>query len=215
MPIEALTYRVVAADDHSLIRAGIRSVLDSLHNFTLVAEASSWDEVFHLLQTQPVDILIADLSMPGSWGIETIKQLKEQFPNLKILVLSMHPEYLYAVRCLRAGASGYLNKEEDLDQLQQALQTIASNQPFLTPKVQQLLLNTSQTDEPHHNLSDREFEIFLQLAQGKTTGEIAESTQLSVKTISTYRRRILDKLGLQTNADIIKYARAHRLTAEL
>jgi len=160
----------------------------------------------YILQTQPVDILIADLSMPGPWGIETIKQLKEQFPNLKILVLSMHPEHLYAVRCLRAGASGYLNKEGNLDQLQQALETIAANQPFLTPKVQQLLLAASQTTEPHHNLSDREFEIFLQLAQGKSTGEIAQSTQLSVKTVSTYRRRVLDKLGLQTNADIIKYA---------
>ncbi len=211
MPVTAQSVKVIVADDHALIREGIRSLLDSLPNFHFIAEAGNWIQLERLLEETTADLLVLDLSMPGALDLDRIKMIKEQHPNLKILVVSMHPEHLYAVRCILAGADGYLNKGEGMEVLKHALEVVASGEPFIPPKVQKLLIKAKQAHEPHHTLSNREFEILLQLVNGKSTGEIAEAMHLSVKTVSTHRRRILNKLGLKTNAELMAYARAHRL----
>jgi two-component system, NarL family, invasion response regulator UvrY len=208
-------WRVLIADDHSIVRRGVRAILEDMSDIEVAAEADSGDAVLDLIRSkQPFDAAILDMRMPGPSGLDLIRLVKTERPALPILVLSMHPADQYAVRVLKAGASGYLTKESVPDHLVQALRRILAGYRYVTPEVAELLLTgvTSPDDAPpHRRLSDREFEVLRMMADGRSVNEIASHLALSVKTVSTYRARVLEKLGLSTTADLIRYAVHHGL----
>jgi len=204
-------------DDHAVIRQGLKQIIQTQSEILRVtAEASSAQELFERLKTQtPPHAIILDLSLAGKGGLEILEDLKTYWAHIPVLVLSMHPEDQYALRALRSGASGYLTKECAPEQLAQALMTIIRGEKYITSKVAHLLarhLSSPQDDQPpHEKLSDREFRILVDIAHGKTLTEISGALDLSVKTVSTYRARVLKKLGKRTNADLIQYALQHQL----
>jgi len=209
-------WRVLIADDHSIVRRGVRAILEELSDIEVAAEADSGDAVLELIRSkQTFDAAILDMRMPGPSGLDLIRLVKTERPSLPILVLSMHPADQYAVRVLKAGASGYLTKESVPDHLVQALRRIVSGYRYVTPEVAELLLtgmNTPDDAPPHGRLSDREFEVLRMMSEGRSVNEIATRLALSVKTVSTYRARVLEKLGLTTTADLIRYAMQHGLS---
>jgi len=209
--------RVLLADDHAIVRAGLKGILADTGDIEVAGEAANGQEVLARVSAQDFDVAVLDLTMPGRNGIELIKLVKAEKPKLRILVLSMHSEEQYAVRALKAGASGYLSKDSAADQLVAAIRRIAGGGAYVTPETaERLALGAAPRAETaaHTLLSDREFQVFRMIARGATVSEIARELSLSVKTISTHKTRIMDKMGLANQAELIRYALEHRLLDE-
>lgn len=206
--------RVLLADDHAIVRAGLKEILADTGDITVAGEATNGQEVMERVRGQDYDVAVLDMSMPGRSGIELIKQVKDEKPRLRILILTMHSEQQYAVRALKAGASGFLTKEAAAEQLVAAIRKIAGGGAYVSPETaERLVLDAAPRAEaaPHTLLSDREFQVLQMIAGGKTVGEIAKKLSLSVKTVSTHKTRILHKMGLTNQAELIRYALEHKL----
>jgi DNA-binding NarL/FixJ family response regulator len=206
--------RIVIADDHTIVREGLKRLLDAAGDLQIVAEAADGHQALEHARTLEFDVLLLDMSMPGKSGIELIKQVHAEKPRLRMLVLSMHEEHQYAVRAIRAGASGYLTKESASAQLVAAIRKVAAGGAFISAEVAQHLALSAMPGAqgmPHEALSDREFQVFQLIAGGKSVSDIAERLNLSVKTVSTHKANVLHKMGLTTNADLVRYALSHRL----
>jgi DNA-binding NarL/FixJ family response regulator len=209
--------RVVVADDHAIVRDGLKQLLGAAGDMQVVGEASDGHEVMKVVRELDFDVLLLDMSMPGKSGIELIKQVKGEKPRLRVLVLTMHEEHQYAIRAIRAGASGYLTKDSASRQLLEALRKVASGGAFISTEVaEQLALGAmpDATRAPHEALSDREFQIFRLIAEGKSISDIGAQLNLSVKTVSTHKANILHKMNLAGTAELIRYALTHRLIDE-
>ena len=206
--------RIVVADDHTIVREGLKQLLVAAGDLHVVGEAQDGHEVMERVRKLDFDLLLLDMSMPGKSGIELIKQVRGEKPRLRILVLSMHEEHQYAVRAVRAGASGYLTKESASKQLVEAIRKVAGGGAFISAEVaQQLALGAmpDATHAPHETLSDREFQVFRLLAEGLSVTDIGVRLNLSVKTVSTHKSNLMQKMGMESNADLIRYAIARRL----
>ncbi len=206
--------RLLIADDHAIMRDGLKRILEGHEDFEVVGEATDAFQTIDWVRKGGFDILLLDLSMPGKSGVELIKQIKAHAPKLPVLVLTMHEEELYAVRTIRAGASGYITKDSAATLLVEAIRRVAIGRLFISPQVaEQLALNMmpNNNELPHSKLSDREFEVFQLLAAGMSVTHIGEKLHLSVKTVSTHKTRILQKLDAHSIADIVKYAMIHNL----
>ena len=210
--------RVVIADDHQILREGLKQLLLAAGDLDVVGEASDGHEVIERIRALDVDVLLLDLSMPGKSGMELIRQVKTERPKLRILVLSMHEEHQYAVRAIRAGASGYLTKESAASQLVVAIRKVAAGGAFISAEVAEHLAHDAMphaVDRPRHAaLSDREFQVFTRLVSGESVTDIAAALHLSAKTISTHKARLMEKLGIDNNAELVRYAVEHRLVAD-
>jgi DNA-binding NarL/FixJ family response regulator len=206
--------RIAVADDHAVVRKGLRQIISDEHDFNVAGEAGSAEELLTLLRSRPFDLVVLDLSLGSHSGMDLLKQIKCEFPRLPILILSMHAEDLFAIRALRAGAAGYMQKESSPEELLAAIRRIAGGGTYLSSAMAERLANDvalgAAGTMPHERLSDREFEIFRLLGAGKSVTEIAHELNLSVKTVSTHRSRILEKTGFEKNADIVQYV-THQL----
>jgi DNA-binding NarL/FixJ family response regulator len=211
--------RLVIADDHAIVREGLKRIVGDVPDLEVVGEAADGGGVLAAVRGQEFDVLVLDLSMPGRSGMELIKQVKTEKPKLRILVLSMHQEMQYAVRAIKSGASGYLTKESAPAQLEQAIRKIAGGGAWISSEVaEQLALGAmpgAADAAPHESLSDREFQVFRLLVDGLAPGEIASQLNLSVKTVSTHKANLMNKLGLQSATDLVRYALKHGLTDQL
>lgn len=206
--------RVVIADDHTILREGLRQLLATAPDMEVAGEAADGFEVMARVRGEPFDVLILDMSMPGRSGIELIKLVKAERPRLRVLVLSMHEEQQYAVRAIKAGASGYLTKDSAATELVHAIRKVAGGGAFISAEVaEQLALGAMPGAEgpPHTRLSDREYEVFQLLVAGVSVSEIAVRLNLSAKTVSTHKARLMDKLGIDNQADLVRYALRHKL----
>lgn len=200
---------VLIADDHAIVRRGLVEIIDEALDLTVSGQAADGGTLIDLVRENPCDVVVLDLNMPGLSGLDLIKQLKSEHPKLPILVLSAHPEDQYAVRVLRAGASGYLTKESALSDLVKAIRRVADGGRYVTPSLAETLLTHLDTEPGqvlHESLSDREYQVLCRIASGKQVSEIADELTLSVKTISTYRSRMLQKMGMKSNAELTRYA---------
>ena len=207
--------RVVIADDHRILREGLKQLLQSAPDLTVVGEAGDGHEVLAQVRGTDFDVLLLDMSMPGKSGMELIRQVKAERPKLRVLVLSMHEEHQYAVRSIRAGASGYLTKESAALELVAAIRKVAGGGAYISAEVaEQLALASMPRAEgpPHTLLSDREYQVFRRLVAGAAVTQIAGDLNLSVKTVSTHKARLMEKLGVGNQAELIHYALRHRLT---
>jgi DNA-binding NarL/FixJ family response regulator len=202
--------RVLLADDHSIVRDGLKRILAATPDLQVTGEAAGGDEALALIKANDYDVVMLDMSMPGISGIDLIKRVKLERPKLKILVLSMHGESQYAARALKAGAAGYLNKDSPAEALLGALRKIAAGGVHIGDAAAASLLQAGDKP-PHETLSDREFEVMRLLVEGLGPTEIGERLHLSVKTVSTHKTRILDKLALGSTAELVRYAMEHRL----
>jgi len=206
--------RIVIADDHTIMREGLKRILDGAEGFKVVGEASNGFEVLGWVRQGEFDLLLLDLSMPGRNGVDLIQQIKTEAPKLPILILTSHDGDQYAVRCIRAGALGYLTKESAGTQLVNAIRRVVSGRPYISNEVaEQLAINimTPDKDLPHSRLSDREFEVFNQMVSGRSITEIAVHMHLSVKTVSTHKTRIMQKMQMDSMSKIIQDAVANQL----
>lgn len=203
--------RILLCDDHKIVRDGLKRILAATADLEVAAEASSGDEALALVKANDYDVAMVDMSMPGLSGLDLIKRLKIEKPALKLLVLSMHGEQQYAARALKAGASGYLNKDSAGEQLVLALRKVAAGGVHITDAAAASLLQASGKP-PHETLSDREFEVMRLLVEGLGPTDIGERLHLSVKTVSTHKTRILEKLGLGSTAELVRYAMEHKLS---
>jgi DNA-binding NarL/FixJ family response regulator len=201
--------RIVLADDHKIVRDGLKRILAATADLEVVAEAADGDALLQLVRKEDYDVAVVDMSMPGLSGIALIKRLKDEKPKLRILVLSMHGETQYAARVLKAGASGYLNKDSAADALVGALRKIAAGGVHIGEAAAASLVAAEKS--PHEALSDREFEVLRLLVDGLGPTEIGERLHLSVKTVSTHKTRILEKLNLGSTAELVRYAIEHKL----
>ena len=202
--------RVLVADDHKIVRDGLKQILAATEGVEVTGEASTGDEALALVKANEYDIAMVDMSMPGLAGIDLIKRLKAEKAKLRILVLSMHGEHQYAARALKAGASGYLTKDSAAEQLVAALRKIAAGGVHISDAAAVGLVGSAEKS-PHETLSDREFEVLRLLVEGLGPTEIGERLHLSVKTVSTHKARILEKLGLGSTAELVRYAMEHKL----
>jgi DNA-binding NarL/FixJ family response regulator len=200
-------YRVLLVDDHDVVRRGIRAILDDRFAGIAVAEAGSGDEALAALAS-PFDAVILDLTMPGRSGIDLLVEIKHRYPKLPVLIMSLHGEEQFAVRALRAGAAGYLTKSAAPEQLISAFERIVRGGRYISETLAERLAIAAGGDlgAPHDRLSHREFEVMRGIASGESVGEIAERMHLSAKTVSTYRARLLDKMGMATNSEVTRYA---------
>lgn len=201
--------RILIADDHSILRAGLKTLLSELDDMEVAGEAGSGEETIRKVREAKWDVVLLDISMPDKSGVDTLKEIKRHHPELPVLMLSMHPESQYAVNLLRAGASGYVAKECAPEELVHAIRTVVQGRRYVSPTLAELLAADigGDMDRPlHSHLSEREFQIFCKLAAGQPASQIAQELFLSVKTVSTYRTRILEKMGMKTNADLTYYA---------
>jgi two-component system, NarL family, invasion response regulator UvrY len=206
--------KVIIADDHSIVRKGLKQIILEEYPFAEVEEASNAEELIKKTLTSTWDVVITDLSMPGRSGLDALRQIREAHPKLPVLVLSMHPEDQYAIRVLKAGASGYLNKDTAQDELVQAMRKVLVGKKYISARVAEQMADVIEgnTDTALHELlSDREFDVLKMLAGGKSVSEIANSLSLSSTTVSTYRSRILEKMKMKSNADLTRYALEHKL----
>jgi DNA-binding NarL/FixJ family response regulator len=209
--------RIVLADDHTIVREGLKGLLAAQADFEVAAEASDGHELIKRVRENDFDVLVLDMSMPGKSGVELIKQVRAEKPKLRIVVLTMHEEHQYAVRAIRAGAAGYLTKEGASAQLVSAIRKVAAGGAYISAEVaEQLALNAMPDAQGplHASLSDREFQIFRMIAEGKAVGDIAERLNLSVKTVSTHKSNILQKMNMETSGEVIRYAITHRLVGD-
>jgi DNA-binding NarL/FixJ family response regulator len=210
--------RVVIADDHTIVREGLKQLLLAAGSFEIAGEARDGFEVLKLAREKEFDVLLLDLSMPGKSGMDLIKQVKNERPRVRILVLSMHQEHQYAVRAIKAGASGYLTKDSASTQLVSAIEKVAGGGAFISAEVaEQLALGAMPQTEgpPHASLSDREYQVFRMLVAGQAVSEIASELNLSVKTVSTHKARLMEKMGIDNQAELVRYAMKHRLVDDL
>jgi two-component system, NarL family, invasion response regulator UvrY len=201
--------KVILCDDHALIRRGIRDTLSDSEDIEVVGEAADYGELRALLRDRSCDVLVLDINLPGRSGLDVLHVLKEEGSTLKVLVVSMYPEDQYAMRALKAGASGYLNKGSDAAQIVAAVRTVAQGKKYVTPEMAQMLvdnLTTPTQEDAHQKLSDRELQTLVMIASGKRLSDIAEQLLLSPKTVSVYRARVLEKLGLTNNSELTVYA---------
>lgn len=201
--------RVLIADDHTMVRKGLKELLEESPEIKVAAEAGNGQEAMAAVKKGGVDVVLLDIAMPGKNGMEVLKELKDRKPGLPVLMLSMYPEEQYAVRALRAGASGYLTKSSAPEELITAVKKVAKGGRYISPSVAEVLaleLNPDSARPRHESLSDREYQVLCMLASGKPLKEIAHDLSLSTKTISTYRSRILQKMNMKSNAELIRYA---------
>lgn len=206
--------RILIADDHPVVRSGLRRIAEEDKGITVTAEASNGQETLAAMTTAIVDIVLLDVSMPGAPFIETLKRLREEHPSVRVLVLSAHPEDQWAVRALRAGASGYLTKDHSPDQLVDAVRRVHRGGRYVSPTLAERLatqLGPEFAGAPHEQLSDREFEVLRRLGAGHTVKDVAAELKLSPKTVSTYRARLMEKLSVTSNADLVRYVAQHDL----
>lgn len=206
--------RLVIADDHTIVREGLKQLLSAAADLAVVGEAQNGHEVMQRVRELDFDVLLLDMSMPGKSGTDLIKQVHGEKPKLRILVLSMHEEQQYAVRAFKAGACGYLTKESASEQLVLAIRKVAGGGAFISAAVaEQLALGAMPQTEgpPHEALSDREFQVFRLLVSGRSVTDIAEQMNLSVKTVSTHKARIMQKMNMSNHTELIRYAIGHRL----
>lgn len=201
--------KILVADDHAIVREGLKQILADTDDIHVAGEASCSQQVLDMVRSRDFDLVLLDISMPGLNGLDTVKLLKKEKPNLKMLVLSIHPEDQYAVRAIKAGASGYLTKESDPEVLISAIRDVARGGKYISRSLSEQLVNylSNASGTPTHEiLSDREYQVVMMIAQGKTVSKIADELSLSVKTISTNRTRALRKMGMKTNAELTHYA---------
>ena len=201
--------RIAIIDDHAIVRAGLRQFFSEQVDLQVVAEASNGRDAVDIVRKGDVDVILMDLSMPDQSGVDALAAIKARAPDLPVLILSGFPEEHYATTLLRQGASGYLNKECEPMEIVNAIRTIALGRRYISPAVAELLaqqLNRKEGGAPHEQLSEREFQVFLRLAKGETIGHMANSMSLSVKTVSTYRTRVMEKMKLESNSDLTYYA---------
>jgi len=206
--------QVLLADDHAIVRAGLRELLADTGDIAVSGEAGTGQEALSRLRERDYDVLVLDMSMPGRSGIDLIKQIKKERPKLRILILSMHSEAQYAVRAIKAGASGYLTKDGAADQLVAAIRRLAAGGAYVSAEAaEQLARDFGRPEDapPHTLLSDREFQVFRAIVSGKSLTAIAEDLSLSVKTVSTHKTHILEKMGVSNQADLVRYAISHQL----
>ena len=205
---------ILIADDHSVVREGLKQIISGNADMTVLAEAGNGNEAIEKIRGNAFSVVILDISMPGKNGLDTMKEIKVMHPDLPVLILSMYPEEQYALRFFRAGASGYLTKKSAPEELVSAIRTVSKGKKYVSPVLAEKLIGELDitTEKPLHSaLSDREFQVLCLMASGKTSGEIAEELFLSVKTVSTYRTRILEKLHLKNTAELISYAIQNQL----
>ena len=206
--------RVAIADDHPIVRQGLRRIATEGAKIVVSGEAATAAELFRLVAGVPVDVVLLDVSMPGSTFVETVRSLRDNFPSVRVLVLSVHPEDQWALRALRAGASGYLTKDHSPEQLVEAIHRVARGGKYVSESLAEKLaglVDLGTLHAPHEQLSDREFEVLRSLGRGMSVKDVAGRLQLSAKTVSTYRGRLLEKMGLSTNADLVRYVVEHDL----
>lgn len=205
--------RIIIVDDHPIVRRGLKQILNEEPDVKVVGEAENAQEAFKIIRTIDCDAVVLDISLPGTNGVEILKQLKHEYKKLPVLILSMHGEEQYAVRVMRAGASGYLTKESAPEELVKAIRKIISGGKYISSSLaERLITDIDASGKPRHEkLSDREFEIMRMIAQGKAIKTIGEELCLSEKTVSTYRTRLLEKMNMHTNAEIVSYALKNKL----
>ncbi len=207
--------RILIADDHAIVRAGLKQFIADEHDMAVAGEAETGARTLELARTGDWDVVLLDISMPDRSGVDTLKSLKHAKPDLPVLILSGFPEGQYAINLLRAGASGYLNKESAPAELVRAIRTVVAGRRYVSPSLAEILaqdLTSPAGERPIHTaLSEREFQIFCKLAAGQAVSRIADELYLSVKTVSTYRTRILEKMNMKTNADLTYYAIKNQL----
>ena len=205
---------ILIADDHTIVRKGIRQILMEEFSDAFIEEVADGNEMLNKIRNEKFDIVISDISMPGRSGLESLKQVKEEFPKLPVLILSMYSEDQYAIRVLKAGASGYLTKDSAPEELVKAVKQIVSTGRYISLTVAEKLaenINQNSSEQLHESLSDREFEVLKMIGSGKTVSEIAQILSLSVNTISTYRVRILEKTKLHSNSEVMHYVLENKL----
>jgi DNA-binding NarL/FixJ family response regulator len=208
---------VILCDDHALIRRGIRDTLSDATDIRVVGEAGDYGELRALMRTQRCDVLVLDIQMPGRSGLDALHALKDEGADVRVLIVSMYPEDQYAIRALKGGASGYVNKGGDPQALVQAVRTVAQGRKYVTPEIAQMLvesLTAPEAGNAHERLSDRELQTLQMIASGKRLADIAHELTLSPKTVSVYRARVLEKLGLANNAELTVYAIRNGLVGE-
>jgi len=206
--------KILIADDHAVVRKGLKQILAETTDIVAADEAINGQEVLEKIRKNDYDIVMLDISMPGRNGLDILKQVKNEKPEMSVLILSMHPEEQYAVRALKAGASGYLTKDSAPDELILAIRKISQGRKYITSSLAERLAFYLEVDSEkplHEALSDREYEVMRMIASGKTVKEIAEELFLSIKTISTYRSRIMEKMGMKNNTELVHYALKNRL----
>jgi two-component system invasion response regulator UvrY len=205
----ALMIRIAIVDDHAIVRAGLRQFFADQIDFQVVAEAATGREAMEIVRKGEVDVILLDISMPDQSGVDALAAIRARAPDLPVLILSGFPEAHYATTLLRQGASGYLNKDCDPEELVRAIRTVVRGRKYITAGVAEQLADglSNGGDRPaHDSLSERELQVFLRLAKGETIGHMADSMSLSVKTVSTYRTRVMEKMGLESNSDLTYYA---------
>jgi len=206
--------RIIIADDHTVVRKGLKQILLEEFPSALIEEVSDAEELLKKVMKSEWDVVISDLSMPGRSGLESLQQIKQYYPRLPVLILSVHSEEHYAIRVLKAGASGYLSKDTASDELVKAVNRVLLGKKYITASIAEKLASTLDQDNEkpsHEHLSDREFEVLKLIASGKSVSDIAAMLSLSVTTVSTYRARILTKMNMKTNADLTLYAIQNKL----
>jgi DNA-binding NarL/FixJ family response regulator len=206
--------RVLIADDHAIVRQGLRLILLDTPDMVVAGEAENGVEAMHMVRKGGWDVVLMDVTMPERNGIDTLKLLKKEYPKLPVIILSMHPEEHYAIRALKAGASGYLTKQSAPEQLVTAIRQVAGGKKYVSAAVAEQLANAIGEDPdklPHEKLSDREYQTLCLIASGKAPSQIAEELNLSVKTVSVYRARLLEKMQLKNNAELTHYGMKHGL----
>jgi len=209
-----MTIRVLITDDHAIMREGLSRILDACPDITVVGEAANGNAALQLIDTCKPDVVLADISMPYMNGIELIRRVRAEHPAIPVLVLSMHKEEEFAVRAIRVGAAGYITKDCASENLALAIRKIVAGGKYITAEVAEVLANAiapTQAESPHKQLSNREFQIFRMLAQGKTLNQIAHDLSLSPTTVSTHKGRLMNKLGVESNAGMVHYAIKHQL----
>ena len=206
--------RILIADDHAIIRRGLKQILLEEYPTAIIEEATDAEGVIQKTISDEWDIIICDLSMPGRSGLDVVQQVKQNFPKLPVLVVSIHPEEQYAIRVLKTGAAGYLSKDAAPEELVKAVHRVLQGRKYISPSIAEKMateLDQDTSKPPHEVLSDREFDVFTMVASGKTVSEIAEQLSLSITTVSTYRARILVKMNMKTNADLTRYGLENKL----
>ena len=205
---------VLIADDHAIVRQGLKHILSETEDLLVAGEAEDGVEALRLARHQRWDVFLLDVSMPNRNGIDTLKQLKKEFPRLPVLILSMHPEEHYAVRAIKSGAAGYLTKQSAPELLVTAIRQVAGGKRFISPTLAEHLAAAISDDGeklPHERITDREYQVLSRISSGKTITQIADELSLSVKTVSEYRKRLLEKMRLETTAELIRYGVEHGL----
>ncbi|MGD9212145.1 MAG: response regulator transcription factor [Desulfobacteraceae bacterium] len=205
---------IIIADDHPIVRAGLKQIIAEDKDITVTGEASKGTELLEKVRKHDFDVILLDLSMPGMNGLDVLKQLKIEKPRIPVIILTIHPESQYALRILKAGAAGYLTKDSASDELIKAIRKVCNKGKYISPSLAEKIVFALDQDAgqlPHEALSDREYQVLSLIGSGKTVSQIAETLALSVKTVSTYRVRILEKMQMQNNAELIHYAIQNKL----